>query len=165
MLCCHEIGQHKCNDVDGCCQVLHKFLEVFSQFDWDKYCLSLRGPIILSSFPDPQGKPAQLHDCLSWCITIGNHLLCIHLSNVEVGPSLPALLLPGTSNSVAPTAAAQTLASSVVLDQSVVKHRCSLTIAQPSARSCARQDVHRDHYVFERAPPCCSGGSTRGAEG
>ena len=40
-----------------CCwpQVLHKFLEVFSGFDWDRYCLSLRGPIALDSFPNPVG--------------------------------------------------------------------------------------------------------------
>lgn len=38
------------------CQVLHKFLESFSQFNWDKYCLSLQGPIGLSSFPSPVGK-------------------------------------------------------------------------------------------------------------
>ena len=41
---------------DTCCpQVLHKFLEVFSCFDWDRYCLSLRGPIALDSFPNPVG--------------------------------------------------------------------------------------------------------------
>ena len=38
-------------------QVLHKFLEVFSCFDWDRYCLSLRGPIALDSFPNPVGAP------------------------------------------------------------------------------------------------------------
>lgn len=38
------------------CQVLHKFLESLSQFNWDKYCLSLQGPIGLSSFPSPVGK-------------------------------------------------------------------------------------------------------------
>ena len=36
--------------------MLHKFLESFSQFNWDKYCLSLQGPIGLSSFPSPIGK-------------------------------------------------------------------------------------------------------------
>ena len=38
-------------------QVLHKFLEVFSVFDWDRFCLSLRGPIALDSFPNPVGAP------------------------------------------------------------------------------------------------------------
>jgi hypothetical protein len=37
-------------------EVLHRFLEAFAAFDWDRYCLSLRGPVPLSSFPDPQGR-------------------------------------------------------------------------------------------------------------
>lgn len=37
-------------------QVLHKFLEVFSRFDWDAHCLSLNGPIPLNTFPDPKRK-------------------------------------------------------------------------------------------------------------
>jgi len=37
--------------------VLHKFLEVFSVFDWDRFGLSLRGPIALDSFPNPVGAP------------------------------------------------------------------------------------------------------------
>ncbi len=49
-------------------QVLHKFLEVFSEFDWDKYCLSLQGPIVLSSFPDPRGKC-----CIAACLLIICH--------------------------------------------------------------------------------------------
>jgi hypothetical protein len=36
-------------------QVLRKFLDVFSKFDWDAHALSLQGPIPLASFPDPQG--------------------------------------------------------------------------------------------------------------
>lgn len=34
-------------------QVLQRFLQVFSSFDWDSYCLSMVGPIPLSSFPHP----------------------------------------------------------------------------------------------------------------
>lgn len=34
-------------------QVLQKFLQVFSNFDWDSCCLSMLGPIPLSSFPYP----------------------------------------------------------------------------------------------------------------
>ena len=41
-------------------QVLHKFLEVFSAFDWDTYALSLQGPIPLSAYPDGQGKASCL---------------------------------------------------------------------------------------------------------
>ena len=40
-------------------QVLHKFLEVFSAFDWDTYALSLQGPIRLTSFPN--AKRARPH--------------------------------------------------------------------------------------------------------
>lgn len=41
-----------------CEQVLHKFLEVFSAFDWDSHALSLQGPIPLSAYPDGQGASA-----------------------------------------------------------------------------------------------------------
>jgi hypothetical protein len=40
-------------------QVLLKFLEVFSAFKWEEYCLSLQGPIPLSSFPYPQGETSS----------------------------------------------------------------------------------------------------------
>ncbi len=43
---------------DMCEQVLHKFLEVFSAFDWDSHALSLQGPIPLSAYPDGQGASA-----------------------------------------------------------------------------------------------------------
>lgn len=36
-------------------QVLRKFLEVFSNFDWDAHALSLQGPIPVSSLPEPKG--------------------------------------------------------------------------------------------------------------
>ena len=36
-------------------QVLRKFLDVFSAFDWDNKALSLQGPIPLSAFDDPKG--------------------------------------------------------------------------------------------------------------
>ena len=32
-------------------QVLYTFLAFFSQFDWGKYCLSIRGPVPLSGLP------------------------------------------------------------------------------------------------------------------
>lgn len=47
--------------------MLHKFLTVFSKFDWDKLCLSLQGPIPLSSFPDPKRERPPLSCChLHW---------------------------------------------------------------------------------------------------
>ncbi|XP_050385503.1 uncharacterized protein LOC126802025 isoform X2 [Argentina anserina] len=33
----------------GPLQVLHKFLEYYSQFDWQNYCISINGPVSLSS--------------------------------------------------------------------------------------------------------------------
>jgi hypothetical protein len=35
----------------GPLEVLYTFLEYFSNFDWDKYCVSLWGPVPLSSLP------------------------------------------------------------------------------------------------------------------
>ncbi|CAN6289519.1 unnamed protein product [Urochloa humidicola] len=32
-------------------EVLYRFLEYFSKFDWDNYCISLNGPVALSSLP------------------------------------------------------------------------------------------------------------------
>lgn len=33
-------------------QVLYRFLDYYSKFDWDKYCISLHGPVSLSSLPE-----------------------------------------------------------------------------------------------------------------
>eukprot|EP00897_Mesotaenium_endlicherianum_P001132 jgi/Mesen1/11019/ME000098S10414 len=46
--------------LNGPLQVLLKFLEFFSTFDWDNYCLSLQGPIPISSLSSlPDSKPAK----------------------------------------------------------------------------------------------------------
>jgi hypothetical protein len=48
--------------LDGGAQVLHKFLEVFSAFDWDTFALSLQGPIRLASFPNAKrARGAPMH--------------------------------------------------------------------------------------------------------
>lgn len=36
-------------------QVLYRFLEFFSKFDWDNFCVSLWGPVPISSLPDVTG--------------------------------------------------------------------------------------------------------------
>lgn len=36
-------------------QVLYRFLEFFSNFDWDNFCISLSGPVRISSLPDMTG--------------------------------------------------------------------------------------------------------------
>ncbi|CAH8388610.1 unnamed protein product [Eruca vesicaria subsp. sativa] len=40
------------SSLDGPLSVLYKFLDYFSKFDWDKYCISLNGPVCLSSLPE-----------------------------------------------------------------------------------------------------------------
>ncbi|KAH0934976.1 hypothetical protein HID58_012093 [Brassica napus] len=40
------------SSLDGPLAVLYKFLEYFSKFDWDKYCISLSGPVCRSSLPE-----------------------------------------------------------------------------------------------------------------
>ncbi|OAY79960.1 hypothetical protein ACMD2_04917 [Ananas comosus] len=38
--------------MDGPLAVLYRFLEYFSNFDWDNYCISLYGPVAIASLPD-----------------------------------------------------------------------------------------------------------------
>lgn len=38
--------------LNGPLQVLYKFLDYFSKFDWDNYCISLNGPVRISSLPE-----------------------------------------------------------------------------------------------------------------
>ncbi|KFK34407.1 hypothetical protein AALP_AA5G141000 [Arabis alpina] len=40
------------SSLNGPLAVLYKFLDYFSKFDWDNYCISLNGPICLSSLPE-----------------------------------------------------------------------------------------------------------------
>ncbi|XVF84183.1 hypothetical protein PTKIN_Ptkin17bG0005200 [Pterospermum kingtungense] len=40
------------SSLDGPLSVLYKFLDYFSKFDWEKYCISLNGLIPISSLPD-----------------------------------------------------------------------------------------------------------------
>lgn len=44
--------------------MLFKFLVEFATWNWDNYCLSLQGPIPLTSFPTPKGevlKAVRMH--------------------------------------------------------------------------------------------------------
>ncbi|KAK4744662.1 hypothetical protein SAY87_010974 [Trapa incisa] len=43
----------------GPLEVLYRFLEFFSKFDWDNFCLSLWGPVPLSSLPDITAEPPR----------------------------------------------------------------------------------------------------------
>ncbi|KAE9605732.1 putative polynucleotide adenylyltransferase [Lupinus albus] len=40
------------NSFTGPLEVLYRFLEFFSKFDWDNFCVSLWGPVPISSLPD-----------------------------------------------------------------------------------------------------------------
>ncbi|KAJ9698869.1 hypothetical protein PVL29_007781 [Vitis rotundifolia] len=40
------------SSLDGPVAVLYRFLDYFSKFDWDNYCISLNGPVCKSSLPD-----------------------------------------------------------------------------------------------------------------
>ena len=37
-------------------QVLYRFLEFFSNFDWDNFCVSLWGPVPICSLPEVTGN-------------------------------------------------------------------------------------------------------------
>ncbi|GAB2217450.1 hypothetical protein Drorol1_Dr00000641 [Drosera rotundifolia] len=50
------------NTFAGPLEVLYRFLEFFSNFDWDNFCLSLWGPVPISSLPDVTAEPPR-KDC------------------------------------------------------------------------------------------------------
>jgi hypothetical protein len=43
-------------------QVLYNFMVEFSKFDWDRYCLSLQGPVLISDLPSQRGEHAGTLD-------------------------------------------------------------------------------------------------------
>ncbi|KAK9986273.1 hypothetical protein SO802_031224 [Lithocarpus litseifolius] len=61
--------------LNGPLAVLYKFLDYFSKFDWDNYCISLTGPVRLSSLPElvaetPENDGSELlisNDFLKGC--------------------------------------------------------------------------------------------------
>ncbi|KAL6867618.1 hypothetical protein ACP4OV_015642 [Aristida adscensionis] len=48
------------NSFTGPLEVLYRFLEFFSNFDWEKFCLSLWGPVPISSLPDMTAEPPRV---------------------------------------------------------------------------------------------------------
>ncbi|GAU44260.1 hypothetical protein TSUD_400060 [Trifolium subterraneum] len=52
------------NGFAGPFEVLFRFLEFYSKFDWENYCISLSGPVPLSSLPDMTAEPPR-KDCQS----------------------------------------------------------------------------------------------------
>ncbi|XP_042505017.1 uncharacterized protein LOC122081795 isoform X1 [Macadamia integrifolia] len=47
------------NNFSGPLEVLYRFLEFFSNFDWDNFCVSLWGPVPVSSLPDTTAEPPR----------------------------------------------------------------------------------------------------------
>ncbi|KAG8363261.1 hypothetical protein BUALT_Bualt19G0003800 [Buddleja alternifolia] len=47
------------NSFQGPLEVLYRFLEFFSNFDWDNFCVSLWGPVPISSLPDVTAEPPR----------------------------------------------------------------------------------------------------------
>ncbi|KAL2345897.1 hypothetical protein Fmac_007182 [Flemingia macrophylla] len=47
------------NSFIGPLEVLYRFLEFFSKFDWDNFCVSLWGPVPISSLPDVTAEPPR----------------------------------------------------------------------------------------------------------
>nr|XP_010938971.1 uncharacterized protein LOC105057942 isoform X1 [Elaeis guineensis] len=47
------------NSFAGPLEVLYRFLEFFSNFDWDSFCVSLWGPVPISSLPDMAAEPPR----------------------------------------------------------------------------------------------------------
>ncbi|KAG9449282.1 hypothetical protein H6P81_009247 [Aristolochia fimbriata] len=47
------------NSFAGPLEVLYRFLEFFSNFDWDNFCVSLWGPVPIGSLPDMTAEPPR----------------------------------------------------------------------------------------------------------
>ncbi|KAL4562626.1 hypothetical protein LXL04_026654 [Taraxacum kok-saghyz] len=47
------------NSFAGPLEVLYRFLEFFSSFDWDNFCVSLWGPVPINSLPDVTAEPPR----------------------------------------------------------------------------------------------------------
>ncbi|XP_074281710.1 uncharacterized protein LOC141606465 isoform X2 [Silene latifolia] len=47
------------NSFDGPLEVLYRFLEFFSKFDWANFCVSLRGPVPICSLPSMAAAPPR----------------------------------------------------------------------------------------------------------
>ncbi|KAG2686167.1 hypothetical protein I3760_10G164800 [Carya illinoinensis] len=70
------IFHHFHTSLNGPLAVLYKFLDYFSNFDWDSYCISLNGPVRISSLPElvaetPENDGSDLlhsNNFLKWCL-------------------------------------------------------------------------------------------------
>ncbi|KAK6943378.1 hypothetical protein RJ641_024480 [Dillenia turbinata] len=51
------------SSLDGPFAVLYKFLDYFSKFSWDKYCITIDGPVCLSSLPELMVEASEIDGC------------------------------------------------------------------------------------------------------
>ncbi|KAK6943255.1 hypothetical protein RJ641_028632 [Dillenia turbinata] len=51
------------SSLDGPFAVLYKFLDYFSKFDWDKYCLTIDGPVRISLLPELVVEASEIDGC------------------------------------------------------------------------------------------------------
>ncbi|XP_062204943.1 uncharacterized protein LOC133906989 isoform X2 [Phragmites australis] len=68
----------------GPLEVLYQFLEFFSNFDWEKFCVSLLGPVPISSLPDMSVQPPRKD---GGTLLLSKSLLDICSSKYAVMPS------------------------------------------------------------------------------
>ncbi|KAL5974766.1 hypothetical protein ACLOJK_031437 [Asimina triloba] len=79
------------NQLGGLCalcfleQVLYRFLDYFSKFDWDKYCVSLNGPVAVSSLPEIVDLWKALETIFAACVMLA--LLCEFWTIYQTGSS------------------------------------------------------------------------------
>ncbi|KAM3689997.1 hypothetical protein ACJW30_09G087600 [Castanea mollissima] len=61
--------------LNGPLAVLYKFLDYFSKFDWDNYCISLTGPVRLSSLPELVGNFYRIRSAFTYGARKLGHIL------------------------------------------------------------------------------------------
>ncbi|KAH1061761.1 hypothetical protein GYH30_004990 [Glycine max] len=54
--------------LDGPLAVLYRFLDYFSKFDWDNYCVSLKGPVSKTSLPNIVGNTLLTEEFIRSCV-------------------------------------------------------------------------------------------------
>ncbi|CAN8267863.1 unnamed protein product [Cochlearia groenlandica] len=65
------------NSFCGPLEVLYRFLEFFSKFDWQNFCISLWGPVPVSALPDVTGSQSRFCiNCALWLSLVLIILLC-----------------------------------------------------------------------------------------
>lgn len=53
-----------------CIQVFYKFLEYYSTFDWGSYCITINGPVSLSSLAEVTGMQCLIVSKMPFCMSL-----------------------------------------------------------------------------------------------